>query len=113
MSRLTMRYPADKLARMRELFFPEERRSEFTNLPWDGVSFRHYRDPKIACLEHYRPQDALTWTGAGPKSGHNDDALAREPPRTRRSRRPAAVDSLGLTAPLLYRDNCLGNAPTA
>ena len=49
------RYPAHELARMRELFFPEERRHEFTTLPWDGVSFRHYRDPKIVCLEHFRP----------------------------------------------------------
>jgi hypothetical protein len=38
---------------MTELFFPEERRSEFTPEPWDGVSFRHYRDSKIACIEHY------------------------------------------------------------
>jgi len=40
---------------MTELFFPEERRKEFTTEPWDGVSFRHYRDPKIVCLEHYQP----------------------------------------------------------
>ena len=50
---LTLRYPPHELAKMRELFFPEERRSEFTNLPWDGVSFRHYLNPKIACIEHY------------------------------------------------------------
>ena len=49
------RYPARELARMCELFFPEERRHEFTHLPWDGVSFRHYRDPKIVCLEYYQP----------------------------------------------------------
>ena len=57
MARLTLRYPAHELARMTELFFPEERRHEFTTEPWDGVSFRHYLDPKIVCLEHYRPQD--------------------------------------------------------
>jgi hypothetical protein len=50
---LIVRYSADELARMRELFFPEERRSEFTSEPWNGVSFRHYRDPKIACIEYY------------------------------------------------------------
>ena len=50
---LTLRYPPHELAMMRELFFAEERRSEFTSEPWDGVSFRHYRDPKIACIEHY------------------------------------------------------------
>ena len=53
MARVTSRHPADELARMTELFFPEERRSEFTPEPWDGVSFRHYRDSKIACIEHY------------------------------------------------------------
>jgi hypothetical protein len=57
MPKLVVRYPADELAKMWELFFPEERRSEFTDLPWDGVSFRHYRDPKIACIEHFRPKD--------------------------------------------------------
>ena len=50
---LTLRLSPHELAKMRELFFPEERRSEFTSEPWDGVSFRHYRDPKIACIEHY------------------------------------------------------------
>jgi hypothetical protein len=55
MTKLMVRYTADELARMRALFFPEERRYEFTRLPWDGVSFRHYRDPKIACIEYYRP----------------------------------------------------------
>jgi hypothetical protein len=52
-TRLTRRYPANEMARMTELFFPEERRHEFTAEPWDGVSFRHYRNPKIVCLEHY------------------------------------------------------------
>jgi hypothetical protein len=31
---------------MRELFFPEERRHEFTSEPWDGASFRHFRNPE-------------------------------------------------------------------
>jgi hypothetical protein len=57
MAKLIPRYPAAELARMRELYFPEERRSEFTSEPWDGVSFRHYRDPKITCVEHYQPKD--------------------------------------------------------
>jgi hypothetical protein len=52
-----LRYPIDELIRMKELFFPEERRHEFTSERWDGVSFRHYRDPRIVCLEHYRPKD--------------------------------------------------------
>jgi hypothetical protein len=57
MARLISRYPTHELARMTELFFPEERRHEFTTEPWDGVSFRHFRDPKIVCLEHYQPPD--------------------------------------------------------
>ena len=56
-----------ELARMTELFFPEERRHEFTTEPWDGVSFRHYRDPKIVCLEHYRPGDKPSLPGIGRK----------------------------------------------
>jgi hypothetical protein len=54
MGRLVLRYSAHDLTRMVELFFPEERRHEFTSEPWDRVSFRHYRDPKIICIEHYR-----------------------------------------------------------
>jgi hypothetical protein len=33
MTRLTLRYPANELARMTELFFPEEHRHEFTAEP--------------------------------------------------------------------------------
>ena len=55
MAEVTRRYSPIELAQMTELFFPEERRHEFTTEPWDGVSFRHYRDPKIICLEHYKP----------------------------------------------------------
>jgi hypothetical protein len=71
---LTLRYPASEMARMRELYFPEERRSEFTLEHWDGVSFRHYQNPKIVCLEHYRPPDKpglagpSRLTGGGPKA---------------------------------------------
>ena len=57
MAGLTSRYRPEELARMRDVFFPEERRYEFTGEPWDGVSFRHYWDPKIVCIEHYRRVD--------------------------------------------------------
>ena len=71
MAGLALRYPAHELAKMRELFFSEERRSEFTDLPWDGVSFRHYRDPKITCIEHYlspaKPIEAHTLPKPGRK----------------------------------------------
>jgi hypothetical protein len=67
MARLIPRYPAHELARMCELFFPEERRHEFTSEPWDGVSFRHYRDPKIVCIEHFMPQSKSIPPGATTK----------------------------------------------
>ena len=69
MAGLTLRYPPHELAKMCELFFPEERRAEFTDLPWDGVSFRHYRDPKITCIEHFMPKDRPILPGAFSGSG--------------------------------------------
>jgi len=53
---------------MCELFFPEERRYEFTSEAWDGMSFRHYRDLKIVCLEHYRPFDKPILSGVTPET---------------------------------------------
>src|SRR6516164_3462475 len=50
--------PCKRTGANEELFFPEERRHEFTAEPWDGVSFRHYRNPKLVCLEHYRRENA-------------------------------------------------------
>lgn len=69
MADLNLRYPAHELAQMRELFFPEERRPEFTNIPWDGVSFRHYQDPKVVCIEHFMPMDRPIQPGASSGSG--------------------------------------------
>ena len=74
MARLIPRYSAAELARMCELFFPEERRHAFTSEPWDGASFRHYQDPRIVCIEHYRPKDAPVRPGANPKPGHKPAA---------------------------------------
>jgi hypothetical protein len=59
MARLVSRYSAQEMTWKCEMFFPEERRSEFTHLSWDGVSFRHYRDPKITCIEYFRQRDQL------------------------------------------------------
>ena len=67
MAGFTQRYSPAELHRMRELFFPEERRHEFTTEPWDGVSFRHYLNPKVVCLEHYRPQETPMLPGIGRK----------------------------------------------
>jgi len=70
MAKLTLRYPAHELARLCELYFPEERRREFTSEPWDGASFRHYRDPKIACIEHFMPRHKPIGPAGHCKSGH-------------------------------------------
>ena len=74
MAGLTLRHPPHELAKMRELFFPEERRHEFTSEPWDDVGFRHYRDAKVACIEHFMPRDKPTRPGAIPKSGRKPAA---------------------------------------
>ena len=71
---LTLRYSPCELAKMRELFFPEERRSEFTSEPWDGVNFRHYRDPKITCIEHYLSPAKPIGAHALPKRGRKPAA---------------------------------------
>lgn len=68
MSKLIVRYDARELARMCELFFPEERRHEFTSEPWDGQSFRHFRDPKVICFEHYRAANEAPEVRAIPRS---------------------------------------------
>ena len=67
MTLLVPRYSQIELARMVELFFPEERRYEFTSEPWDGESFRHFRNPKIVCMEHYRSQDKRAAPAIGRK----------------------------------------------
>ena len=64
MTKLTLRYSASELERLIEAIYPEERRHEFTTKPWNGEGFRHYRDPKIACIEHYRPPNKPILPGA-------------------------------------------------
>ncbi len=59
MATLYRRYSVDEFRRLRELIYPEERRHEFTNRPWSGEGFRHYRDSKIVCIEHYWPRDQV------------------------------------------------------
>lgn len=65
------RYPDEEFRRLTELIHPEERRYEFTNQPWSGEGFRHYRDPKIVCIEHFRPKPKLS---NPPQSGHKPAA---------------------------------------
>jgi hypothetical protein len=68
---LTPRYTKHELAVLLAAIHPEEDRHKFTRAKWNGDGFRHYRDPKVVCLEHFQPK---------PK-----------PPRTQRSgHKPAA-----------------------
>ena len=60
MARLTHRYTSYDLERLIEAIFPEEDEFRVTNHPWTGEGFRHYRNPKIVCLEHYRPKGNLS-----------------------------------------------------
>ena len=57
MAKLVPRYSRQELETLVELIFPEERRHEFTREPWNGEGFRHYRDPRVTCLEHYMPRN--------------------------------------------------------
>ena len=57
MGKLTPRYSQVEWQRLVELIYPEERRREFTDQPWIGEGFRHYRNPKIVCIEHFMPKD--------------------------------------------------------
>jgi hypothetical protein len=67
MAKLVPRYSRQELETLIELIFPEERRHEFTREPWNGEGFRHYRDQKVTCLEHYMPRNKLILPGALPK----------------------------------------------
>ena len=45
-----------ELATLRATVFAEEDRSKFTQAKWSGGGFRHFRDPKVVCIEHFRPK---------------------------------------------------------
>jgi hypothetical protein len=51
---LTPRYTRFELATLRATIFAEEDRHRFTLTKWRGSGFRHFRDPKIICIEHFR-----------------------------------------------------------
>ena len=67
MAKLVPRYSRQELETLIELIFPEEQRHEFTREPWNGEGFRHYRDPRVTCLEHYMPGNKPILPGALPK----------------------------------------------
>jgi len=73
---LTPRYTRFELATLRATIFAEEDRSKFTQAKWSGSGFRHFRDPKIVCLEHYRPN---LWTACPSRSDHNKPAALKAP----------------------------------
>ncbi len=53
---LTPRYTKIELATLQATIFPEEDRYRYTQARWGGSGFRHYRDPKVICIEHFRPK---------------------------------------------------------
>lgn len=53
---LTPRYTKLELETLRAAIHSEEDRHKYTAAKWIGVGFRHYRDPKVVCLEHFRPK---------------------------------------------------------
>jgi hypothetical protein len=57
MAKLTHRYTPPELERLIEAIFSEEDRFKFTDRSWTGEGFRHYRDPKIICIEHFMSKD--------------------------------------------------------
>jgi hypothetical protein len=60
MAKLVPRYSRQEFG----LIFPQERRHEFTQEPWNGEGFRHYLDPRVTCLEHYMPRNKPILPGA-------------------------------------------------
>ncbi len=58
---LTPRYTKHELATLLACIYPEEDRHRFTKAKWNGDGFRHYRDPKIVCIEHYRPRPRIEY----------------------------------------------------
>jgi hypothetical protein len=64
MAKLTKRYSEQELETLTMLIFPEERRHQFTRMPWCGEGFRHFLDPKIACIEHFMPRNKPILPGA-------------------------------------------------
>jgi hypothetical protein len=57
MAKLVPRYSSQELQTLMELIYPEEHRHRFTAEPWDGEGFRYFLNPKVVCLEHYRPKN--------------------------------------------------------
>jgi hypothetical protein len=56
---LTPRYTKYELATLLAAIHPEEDRHKFTSAKWNGNGFRHYRDPKIVCIEHFKPKPCV------------------------------------------------------
>ena len=53
---LTPRYTKHELVALLAAIHPEEDRHKFTRAKWNGEGFRHYRDPKVVCIEHFKPK---------------------------------------------------------
>jgi hypothetical protein len=68
---LTPRYTKHELAALLAAIYPEEDRHKFTRAKWSGNGFRHYRDPKVVCIEHFKPKPKPSYPS---QSGHKPAA---------------------------------------
>ena len=85
MAGLTLRYPPHELARNEGTLFPRGAPARVHRAPWDGVSFRHFQDPQIVCIEHYWQKDrraAEQRRGCGRNDGKGVDFGTNFPQRT-------------------------------
>jgi hypothetical protein len=71
---LTPRYTKHELAALLAAIHPEEDRPRFTKAKWNGNGFRHYRDPKIVCIEHYMPRARSPKAPVAGRPGHKPAA---------------------------------------
>ena len=64
MAKLKLRYSELELATLRSCIYPEEDRARYTDERWTGEGFRHFRNPKVVCIEHFMPADKSILPGA-------------------------------------------------
>jgi hypothetical protein len=62
MAKLKPRYDRFELETLVACVYPEEDRALHTSKPWDGEGFRHFRDSKIVCIEHFWPKPLTTYS---------------------------------------------------
>jgi len=67
MAKLKPRYDRYEWETLVTCVYPEEDRALHTSKSWDGEGFRHFRDPRIVCIEHYLPKSLTIYSGSQQK----------------------------------------------